>query len=204
MADDLLKDWKDHGNLIGKEFFERNTEEVAKDLLGKILIKRENEGYIAVRIVETEAYFGKEDPASHAFKGPTKRSKIMYDDAGILYVYLCYGFHHLLNIVTETKGKPGAVLIRAAEPLYGIKLMQGRRKTKRIKNLLSGPAKLTKALAIDLSFNGKRISTETGIFLLDDEYFVDKIVRKSRIGVPRIENDLYRFYIAGSKFVSKE
>lgn len=204
MKNELLKDWKRAGRLLDEDFFNRDTKIVAAELLGKILVKKEENGYLAARIVETEAYFGKEDPASHAYKGPTPRSAVMFGKPGRAYVYLCYGMHYLLNVVAEEEGRAGAVLIRAAEPLYGVDLMKKRRKVSDIYKLLSGPARLTQAFQIDLSYNAKTLSPENGIFLLEDEYFIDKIVRRPRIGVPELENDEYRCYVANSKFISRE
>lgn len=202
-AFELEENYKKLGKPIDLTFFARPTEEVAKDLLGKILVKKERGGYLAARIVETEAYFGPGDPASHAHRGPTKRSKVMFDEPGTIYVYLCYGMHFMLNIVTESKGIAGAVLIRAAEPLAGIDLMMKRRKTKSLNLLLSGPARLTQAFDINLNYNERLANTQNGIFFIQDAYFPVRIVRTRRIGVPLIDGDNFRFYDADSKFISK-
>lgn len=191
------------GKPLKKDFFARNTEVVAEELLGKILVKKEPSGFLAARIVEVEAYFGSDDPASHAYRGPTKRSSVMFGEPGFSYVYFCYGMHYLFNVVTEKNGVPGAVLVRAAEPLAGIKVMQKRRGTDDPRLLLSGPGRLTKALGITLHHNAKPLNEENEIFLLEDEYFPDKIVRTSRIGVPIIDGDNFRFYVKDSNFISK-
>lgn len=198
-----VKDYAQLGRLLPLDFFKRDTETVARELLGKIIVKREMEGYIAGRIVEVEAYFGENDPASHAYRGLTKRNEPMFLNGGHIYVYFCYGMHYMFNIVTETEGVPGAVLIRAAEPLAGLKKMYERRKTSSIYNLLSGPGKLAKAFDIDLRHNKTLLTPKNEIFLVEDEYFPDKILRKPRIGVPIIGDDNFRFVIAGSKFISK-
>lgn len=154
-------------------------------------------------MVETEAYFGPDDPASHAFRGPTPRSKIMWERPGTAYVYFCYGMHYLFNVVTEAHGEPGAVLIRAVEPLEGIEIMKKRRGTDDIYRLCSGPARLTQAFAINLDYNGILLIPENGIYFAFDGFKAGKIVRSNRIGVPPLEGDSYRFLLANSKFMSK-
>ncbi len=119
----------DNLQVLNESFYERDTSLVAKELLGKILIRRTEGQTLGGFIVETEAYYGDTDPASHAFRGKTPRSKIMFGRAGIAYVYFCYGMYNLLNAVTEKQDMPGAVLIRALEPVYGIEIMKKRRKT---------------------------------------------------------------------------
>jgi len=167
--------------LLSKSFFARNTEQVARELLGKILVHKNFRG----KIVETEAYFGTGDPASHAFKGPTHRSKVMFGPPGRAYVYFTYGMHWMLNVVTETDGKPGAVLIRALES--GLNT--------------NGPAKLTKAFGITGKLNGIEL-TKRGFCILDSK---DKpeIASSKRIGVSKDLNRNLRFYIKGNSFVSK-
>jgi len=135
-------------------FYSRPTLEVLSDLIGMVLVHRSEQGTTSGVIVEAEAYRGENDPASFAFRGRTKKSEMLYGEPGKAFVYVCYGIHFLLNIVTEEKGFPAAVLIRAAEPLSGILLMKDRRRTQNLQNLCSGPAKLCQAFAIDLSLNG--------------------------------------------------
>lgn len=177
-----------------REFFERDGKRVAKELLGKILTKDGMRGLI----VETEAYYGEDDPASHASKGPTERNKIMYGQPGRAYVYLCYGNHWLLNVVTEKEGVPGAVLIRAIEPVKGLRKMRGKRDADYY-NLTNGPGKLTQALGIDKEYNGKDLTKGS----IEDGKRVGSIVSGPRVGVNDRESDL-RFLIKGNKFVSKK
>lgn len=142
--------------LLPEEFFARATVEVARDLLGATLRVRSSDGlWTAGRIVETEAYGGAEDPASHAAAGRTPRSEIMFGPPGLAYVYLIYGMHHCLNFVTEPDGQPGAVLIRALEPLEGQSVMARRRNQDpdRPRSLCTGPGNLCQSLAIDLTWN---------------------------------------------------
>ncbi|MHB1274324.1 MAG: DNA-3-methyladenine glycosylase, partial [Candidatus Humimicrobiaceae bacterium] len=145
--------------ILNRSFYERNTALVAKELLGKILLVRPEKmdlrgEFCAGRIVDIEAYYGLNDPASHACNGATPRSRIMFETPGISYVYFCYGNHYIINAVTEKYGIPGAAMIRAVEPLSGFRLMHERRKTDIVKNLTNGPGKLTKALVINKDFNG--------------------------------------------------
>ena len=116
--------------ILKRDFFRRDTALVARELLGKKLVRISKGEYTSGTIIETEAYYGPGDPASHAFRGMTPRSSIMFGEAGIAYVYLCYGVYRLLNVVTEKKGNPGAVLIRSLKPLRGIEVMKRRRKLK--------------------------------------------------------------------------
>ena len=202
-AKHLLKNLDAIGKPLEETFFARSTEKVAERLIGKILVKKEPGGFLAARIVETEAYFGTGDPASHAHRGPTPRSKIMFGPAGIAYVYFCYGMHYLFNVVTEEDGVPGAVLIRAAEPIAGIELMSRRRKTKNLYLLLSGPARLTQAFDITIRHNGLKLTNESSLFFVDDGFIPDRIVRTRRIGVPEIDGDNFRFLLGDSKYISK-
>ena len=183
---------------LSRKFYSRNTKTVAKELLGKILVHKKCKG----KIVETEAYFGKNDPASHAHCKITKRNIIMYQKPGTAYVYFTYGNHWLLNVVTEKEGIPGAVLIRALEPLEGFRTMKKRRKVKDIKNLTNGPGKLTKAFGIDKRHNGLDL-TKYDLFIENsNEKF--EIVNTTRIGLSRGKEKLLRFYIKGNEFVSKK
>ncbi|EKE21915.1 MAG: hypothetical protein ACD_7C00095G0001 [uncultured bacterium] len=118
-------------------FFNRKTALVAQELLGKVLIYKNKDQIISGIIVETEAYIGPKDLASHASRGKTPRNEVMFGEAGHWYIYLIYGFYNCLNIVTEEKNYPAAVLIRAVEPLEGISLMEINRKTKKLENLTS-------------------------------------------------------------------
>lgn len=187
---------------LKQDFFERPTDVVARDLLGKILVRREVDRFISGRIVEVEAYFGPGDPGSHARNGQTPRSIVMFGPPGHAYVYFCYGMHYLFNIVTEPKGTAGAVLVRALEPLAGIDIMVARRKTEDVRALCSGPARLTQALDIDLTYNSLPLEPEFGLYVADDGYNVDDVIRTPRIGIPVHPDDMYRFVVADSPFVS--
>lgn len=174
--------------------------QIAEELLGKILCTRIDGEYAAGRIVETEAYAGITDRASHAFGGRrTARVEPMYGPGGRSYVYLCYGIHHLFNVVTNEPGIPHAVLIRALEPIDGHLLMQERTRSKQLRTLARGPGKLARALGIttahtSLSLQGPLIQ------LLDDgfRYPAELVARGPRIGVDYAGDDAflpYRFYV---------
>jgi DNA-3-methyladenine glycosylase len=191
---------------LPRKFFARRTEEVAPALLGKYLVSTKTSAVIAGRIVEVEAYFGPGDPASHARRGVTPRTKIMFGQPGIAYIYLNYGMYYLLNVVTEPEGKAGAVLIRALEPRIGIELMRSLRRTERLEELCSGPGKVCQALAIDLSDNGLDLTdSKSNLFiaeLLSEKKGKFKVARSGRIGVREDLPEQYRFYITQSKYVS--
>jgi len=174
-------------------FFACDTIKIAKELLGKVISVDE----IKCRIVETEAYG--QDPASHAFTR-TERSALMYETYGHVYVYLIYGMYNCINFTTED-GKPGAVLIRAVEPLEKIELLKKRRKTEKIINLCSGPGKLCQALGINKQFNGIKLGGKIKLF--DDGYKVSKIGKSSRVGIKDGLDLQWRFYIEDNEFVSK-
>ena len=180
---------------LTQNFFRQDTLKVAKELLGKII---EVNG-CKVRIVETEAY--KDDPASHAYH-KTERSQIMFDTYGHVYVYLIYGMYNCINFTTEAEGIPGAVLIRAVEPLSGTEEMKKRRKTGKMQNLCSGPGKLCQALDIDKRLNGTIIGKNVKIY--DDGLKLNNIVKSSRIGIKDALNLQWRFFVKDDKFVSKK
>lgn len=182
---------------------------LAKDLLGKVLFTEINGDSTAGIIVETEAYFGIVDKASHAYGGRrTDRTETLYHQGGVSYVYLCYGIHHLFNIVTSVESEPHAVLVRAVEPLVGQEIMELRRNMPSDKAAISsGPGSAAKALGIDRSFNKKDL-TENEIWIEDHgiRYSPEEIVAGPRIGVAYAQEDAllpWRFYIKGNKYVSK-
>lgn len=194
-------------DILPKEFYRRETIDVAKDLLGKVIIREIGTQRITGRIVETEAYAGFDDKASHAHKGRTPRNSVMFGPAGFAYVYFTYGLHHLFNIVTEEVNYPSAVLIRAVEPISGLKLIQKNRPKRKFHELTNGPAKFTKAFQIDKCFNGIDVSAGKGLWI-ENGPPIDKnrIVITSRIGVgyskecaewPR------RFFIKDNQFISR-
>ncbi len=141
-------------DLVSRSFYEDDTRVVTKEILGKLLVRSSSEDLIMGRIVETEAYRGVDDPASHSFRGRTRRNEVMFGKPGVTYVYFTYGNHYCLNIVTEQKGVPAALLIRALEPLTGIEVMKKNRGLSRIVDLTNGPGKLTKAFQIIREHNG--------------------------------------------------
>jgi DNA-3-methyladenine glycosylase len=149
-------------NPLPESFYARDTVEVARDLIGKTLVRQEGENRISGLIIETEAYRGEEDLACHCRAGRTSRTEIMYGPAGRAYVYLIYGMYWLLNIVTEEAGKPGAVLIRAIEPLEGLNIIAERRAGQARKNWTDGPGKLSRALNIEEELNGLNVTSAPG------------------------------------------
>ncbi|HMU45229.1 MAG TPA: DNA-3-methyladenine glycosylase [Chitinophagaceae bacterium] len=194
---------------LGKEFYQGDdVVRIAKELLGKILVTRWNGIETSGRIVETEAYEGVIDKASHAFGGRrTKRNEIMYENGGVVYVYLCYGIHHLFNVVTNVKDVPHAVLIRALEPMKGINKMLVRTNKKTIDNTLTkGPGNLTKALGISTDHSGLSLHSKELYILSDDfGYSRSEIGSSPRIGVDYAGKDAllpYRFYVKGNLYVS--
>jgi len=190
---------------LRRSFYEQPTIEVARQLLGKYLIRKHPDGTTVGRIVETEAYIGPQDKACHASRGRTPRTEIMFGRAGHAYVYMIYGFHYMLNIVTEAADFPAAVLIRAVEPLEGLSLMQSRRQTERLRSLASGPGKLCRAFAIDRTLNGNDVCGKV-LYLDDHGEPAPKVATTSRIGVDyagKWKHKPWRFLIKGNEFVSK-
>lgn len=190
---------------VPRYFYEQNTLDVARQLLGKYLVRQHAEGATIGRIVETEAYIGPDDKACHASRGRTPRTEVMFGQAGHAYVYLIYGFHCMLNIVTEGKDLPAAVLIRAVEPSAGIELMQARRGAHQLHGLASGPGKLCQAFAIDRSLNGEDLCGQV-IYVQDHNEPPPKVVTTARIGVEyagKWKRKPWRFLIGGNEFVSK-
>lgn len=191
-------------NFLKSEFYARDTAEVAKDLLGKVLVRRVEAGTARCRIVETEAYFGENDPASHAARGRTKRNSVMFGAPGRAYVYFNYGMHHLFNVVTEIEGKAGAVLIRAVEPLDGVDAIMAGRAVKDVRALTNGPAKLTKVLGIDLNHNGRLLDCEDlGIIEEGKSLIGVKIAAGPRIGISAGQDLDLRFCLSGNEYLSR-
>jgi DNA-3-methyladenine glycosylase len=194
---------------LTNEFYRReDVVSIARELLGKLLVTNWDGIITAGRIVETEAYAGAVDRASHAYGGRrTNRNEIMYGDGGMSYVYLCYGIHHLFNVVTHTKGVPHAVLIRALEPQVGIEEMLRRTGKEKLDNSLTrGPGNVSKALGINTTHTAISLRTNK-MFLAEDgfKYPEESITASPRIGVDYAGADAllpYRFYIKGNKFVS--
>lgn len=180
---------------------------VARRLIGKVLVSRFNGEYTAGRIVETEAYAGVTDRASHAWNNRrTARTEVMFGAAGFAYVYLCYGMHHLFNVVTNQKDIPHAVLIRALEPLEGTEIMKRRTGSKKTERITSGPGKLSRAMGITTQLTGLSLLSDK-LYIADDGFTVRKkdIEAKKRIGVDYAGPDAllpYRFVLKDNSFVS--
>lgn len=190
---------------VNHSFFKGSTEDVAKKLLGKILVRNYNGKILSGKIVETEAYLDENDLASHSAVGLTERNKVMFGEAGLAYVYFTYGMHYCFNVVTGEEGKGSAVLIRALEPLEGIELMKKFRQKNDLHILTNGPAKLCQALKIDKKLNGIDLKKSSEIFIAEleiEENF--EIVVTTRIGIEKSKDLPLRFYIKENKFVSKK
>lgn len=191
--------------ILKQKFFKQKTETVAQQLLGKYLVRKIGKKHLGGMIVETEAYVGPHDLACHASSGKTERTKVMFEPAGTWYVYMIYGMYFCLNIVTEAKDYPSAVLIRALEPDINLRLT-----TYDLRLLSNGPGKLCRALKIDKKLNcSSAVGKSAKLFIEDKGVKIPKsrIVKTKRIGVDYAGNwkdKKLRFYIKGNKFVSKK
>jgi len=204
--------------ILPASFYSRPTLKVLEDLIGKVLVRKSEEGLTSGVIVEAEAYSGEDDPASYAFCGRTKRSEIMYGPPGRAFVHFTYGMHHMLNLVTERAEFPAAILIRALEPCEGVSLMKKRRKTEDLINLCSGPAKICQAFGIDRSLHGVTLfSSRSPLFIKElesgekgkrskegkrKEEGREELIWTSRIGIWEGKDRLWRAYQKGSPFIS--
>lgn len=180
-------------NKLPREFYDRPAEQVARDILGKYLVRRVDGGQRVGRIVEVEAYLGPHDKAAHSAKGLTPRTRVMFGPPGYAYVYMIYGLHYCMNVATETAGKASAVLLRALEPVSGIK---GR---------TQGPALLTRAMSITRELNGYDLLGEE-LFVATGPSLPFRIVKRPRVGVDYAgvwARRLLRFYIRGNPWVSR-
>jgi len=194
---------------ISREFYQNeNVLEVARSLIGKILVT-EFEGVITSGIiVETEAYRGEDDRACHAFPlKKTDRTKTMFLEGGHAYIYLCYGLHHLFNVVTSGEGVPNAILIRALEPVLGVNEMLRRRKLSKFSTRISsGPSCLSQALGITKAWNSHVLSVGKNIWIEEPPIPMEyEIAATTRVGVDYAGEDAllpWRFYIKGNKWVS--
>jgi DNA-3-methyladenine glycosylase len=188
---------------LPRKFYARPVLVVAKELLGKLLVRKTLDGRIAARIVEVEAYGGSDDPASHAYMGLTERNRVMFGKPGFAYVYFIYGNHYCLNVKAETDGVPGAVLVRAVEIIQGMKLARRNRGTHSLKELSNGPGKLTKALHISKAENGLDLVKSKELYICESEEDTRwEISTSARVGIKEGIDNLWRFYIRNDKAVS--
>ena len=193
---------------LQKEFYERSDILlIARELLGKIICTNFNEKLTSGIIVETEAYAGETDKASHAYGGKiTTRTKIMYESGGITYIYLCYGIHHLFNIVTNKKHTPHAILLRAIEPLEGINTMLERRNKNNLNfNLTSGPGRLTNSLGITKNENGSSLFGDLIWIENQKNIPINNIISSPRVGIPYAQEHIHnpwRFRIKNNPWTS--
>jgi DNA-3-methyladenine glycosylase len=212
-----------NARLMPRIFFDRRPQIVARQLLGKLLVRREDNGpLVAGRIVETEAYLGADDAAAHSAAGRTQRTAVIFGPSGHAYVYFTYGMHYCMNVSCEPEGRAGCVLLRALEPIAGIGQMARNRKMqiprsarndnaasldeRTLRLLCAGPARLCQALGIDRPRdNGKDLLTpDSDLQLWDDGYPVKKIVATTRVGITKSADLPLRFYISGSAYISRK
>jgi len=188
---------------LPRRFYLRAAPTVARDLLGCVLVSRRGRSLTAGRIVETEAYLGPEDEASHAAFRPGSHH-LFYGDGGIAYVFSAYGVHACLNAITDRSGRPGCVLIRALEPLAGLRAMARRRGVPPTSpRLTSGPGNVTRALGISFDDNGADLTTSDLTIEPPDRPREFRIARGPRVGITRARELALRFWIGGSPYVSR-
>ncbi len=194
---------------LKRNFYTRDLQIVAKELLGKILVKKDGKAILSGKIVEVEAYDGDIDEASHAFTGKTERTKIMFNEGGYFYVYFTYGAHYCCNVVTGKKGRGTAVLIRAIEPVEGISSMSKNRfgnmidEKDKIK-LTNGPGKVCKAFGISKEHYGVDLTGENIFILNMPKIKDDEIVITKRVGIKKSMDLAWRYYIKNNPYVSKK
>jgi DNA-3-methyladenine glycosylase len=190
-----------HQRVLERAELPTDTAELARFLIGKLVVRTLTEGVMAGRIVETEAYLVG-DPASHAYRGETARNRVLFGERGHAYVYLAYGTAWMLNVSSETPGVGAGVLIRAIEPTDGIAIMEQNRATTRVRDLARGPGRLCAALAIDRRLDGVDLCSRGPLWLGDDGRPPGEIGLSTRIGLTRAADRELRFYVRGSPFVS--
>ena len=189
---------------LKRAFYGRNTVKVAKELLGKMLVRELGAVRLEGIIVETEAYRGCDDPASHAYRGLTRRNEVMFGEPGHAYVYFTYGMHYCLNVTTESVGQAGAVLLRAVQPIKGIAEMKKRRRKEHVQDLSDGPAKLTQAFAVAKALNGHDLTSGEKLYIVEPSHPEPFKVRTgARIGVRVGRRNPWRFFVRDSPYVSR-
>lgn len=190
--------------VLPRGFYERDSATVARELLGKVLMRRLGSVVLGGKIVETEAYYGENDPASKAYKGRKTFNELMFLEAGRAFIYMVH-VNWLLNIVAHPRGEVGAVLIRALEPIQGMEIMKKHRAATDIYALTSGPGKLSKALAITKELNGVDVAdVKSKLFIVEGNMASFEVYTSHRIGVKMDLPQELRFYLKENKFVSKQ
>jgi len=200
---------KKFGRLIPREFYDRDPRRVSRELLGKVLVRRDGDNVLAARIVEVEAYLGEDDAAAHSFAGRTARNAVLFGPPGYAYVYFIYGNHYCLNVSCLPDGVAGGILFRAVEPLVGMEQMARSRNVsinsaRDLRKLTSGPGRLAEAFGITRERdNGKDLtSARSDLFVADDGYRVGRVLTTARIGITKAAGLPLRYLIAGNEFVS--
>ena len=194
---------------LNRAFFARKPRPVARELLGKVLVRHSDGQFLTARIVEVEAYLGKNDPASHSYAGKTARNAVLFGPPGYAYVYFIYGNHYCLNVSCERDGNAGGVLFRAVEPLQGVEEMERARKIKvhgprDLIRLTSGPGRMAEAFGITRTRDngGDLTSSHSGLWIGDDGFRARNIKTTPRIGITKAADKRLRYILAGNAFVS--
>jgi DNA-3-methyladenine glycosylase len=177
------------------------TVELARTLLGKVLVRELNGGIAAGRIVETEAYL-QNDPACHAFRGMTQRNRSLFLEHGHAYVYLCYGTSYMLNVSSEPGGIGSGVLLRALEPLFGIEHMQLNASHVKLPDLTRGPGRLAAALRVNRNHDGLNLFADKQLWIGSDGHEIETVGESVRIGLTKAADERLRFFVAGSRYLS--
>jgi len=195
---------------LPKDFYARDPRAVSRDLLGKVLVRRQERELLSARIVEVEAYLGKDDPAAHSASGRTARNFVLFGPPGLTYVYFIYGNHYCFNVSCLPDGEAGGVLFRALEPISGIEQMAEARDitlddATDLRKLTSGPGRLAEAFGITRERDNEKdlTSRKSDLSIVDDGFRPQSIAITPRIGITKAAERPLRFFIAGSKFVSK-
>jgi DNA-3-methyladenine glycosylase len=195
---------------LPRDFYTRDPRAVSRDLLGKILVRRQRRGLLTARIVEVEAYLGQDDPAAHSHRGRTPRNFVLFGPPGLSYVYFIYGNHYLFNVSCLPDGEAGGVLFRALEPISGVAQMADARDvvmdgTGDLRKLTSGPGRLAEAFGITRERDNEKdlTSPKSDLFITDDGFRPRRIEITPRIGITKAAERPLRYIIAGNRFVSR-
>jgi DNA-3-methyladenine glycosylase len=186
---------------ISRTRMPHDTVELARALLGKVVVRQFSGGIAAGRIVETEAYLHN-DPACHAFRGMTPRTRSLFLEHGHAYVYLCYGTSYMLNVSSEPGGIGSGVLLRALEPVFGTEHMQRNASHVKLADLTRGPGRLTAALRVDLRHDGLNLFTDKQLWIGSDGHKLESVGQSTRIGLTKAADERLRFFVPGSRYLS--